>query len=62
MGMIGQGGDPGDAANGLAAMAGAVPSEIADDFEVMAEAFAAFAAALEDAGVDFTGPCRPFHA
>jgi hypothetical protein len=54
MGLLGQGGDPTDAADSLAAMSGAAPAEIADDFEILAEAYAAFAAALEDAGVDFS--------
>ena len=55
MGMIGQGA-PEDAAATLAELAAEVPDEVADDFEVMAEAFAEFAAALEDAGVDFSDP------
>ena len=56
MGLLGQGGDPTDAADSLTAMSGAAPAEIADDFEILAEAYAAFAAALEDAGVDFSDP------
>jgi hypothetical protein len=56
MGMLGQNGDVTDAADALAAMSGAAPAEIADDFEVLAEAYSAFAAALEDAGVDFNDP------
>ena len=56
MGMLGQSGDPTDAADSLAAMSGAAPAEIADDFEILAEAYSAFAAALEDAGVDFSDP------
>ncbi|HUP14898.1 MAG TPA: hypothetical protein VM848_02420 [Acidimicrobiia bacterium] len=54
MGVLGQGGDPTDAADSLAAMSGAAPAEIADDFEILAEAYSAFAAALEGAGVDFS--------
>jgi hypothetical protein len=56
MGMLGQTGDVTDSADALAAMSGAAPAEIADDFEVLAEAYSAFAAALEDAGVDFNDP------
>jgi hypothetical protein len=56
LGMLGQGGDVTDAADSLASMAGAAPAEVADDFEILAEAYAAFAAALEDAGVDFSDP------
>lgn len=56
LGMLGQSGDVTDAADSLSSMAGAAPAEIADDFEILAEAYAAFAAALEDAGVDFNDP------
>lgn len=56
LGMLGQGGEPGDAADSLMALAEAAPAELADDFEVMAAAFAEFAATLEDAGVDFNDP------
>jgi hypothetical protein len=56
LGAFGQGGDPGDAADSLMALAGAAPAEIADDFEVMAAAFAEFAQTLADAGVDFSDP------
>jgi hypothetical protein len=60
LGMVGQGGDPGDTADSLMALAGAAPGEIADDFEVMAAAFAEFAQTLADAGVDSVTPppCR----
>ena len=54
LGAFAQGGDPGDAADSLLALAGAAPAEIADDFEVMAAAFAEFAQTLADAGVDFS--------
>jgi len=56
LGAFAQGGDPGDAADSLMALAGAAPAEIADDFEVMAAAFAEFAQTLADAGVDFNDP------
>ena len=56
LGAFAQGGDPGDAADSLLALAGAAPAEIADDFEVMAAAFAEFAQTLADAGVDFSDP------
>lgn len=56
LGAFAQGGDPGDAADSLSALAGAAPAEIADDFEVMAAAFAEFAQTLADAGVDFSDP------
>lgn len=48
--------DPTDTAQAFENMAAVAPSEIADDLEVLAAAYAEFMAALEDAGVDFADP------
>lgn len=49
-------GDATDAVQALQNMASVAPAEVADDFEVLAAAYAEFLNALEEAGVDFADP------
>lgn len=52
----GQEADLSDAATYLDEVADAAPDEISGDFQILADAFAEFAQALEDAGIDFSDP------